>query len=80
LLDPNPQHFPQTKRPLVLTVNGKAAAMVQDADAYQWFLDLAAEVSADEGIRQGLEDVASGRTRPAREALDEIRAEYDIPR
>jgi len=63
-----------------LTVNGKAAAMGQDADAYQWFLDLAAEVSAAEGIRQGLEDVASGRTRPAQEALDEIRAEYDIPR
>jgi hypothetical protein len=62
-----------------LTVNGKAAAMVQDADAYQWFLDLAAEVSAAEGIRQGLEDVASGHTRPAREVLDEIRAEYDIP-
>ena len=31
-------------------------------------------------IRQGPEDVASGRTRPAREVLDEIRAEYDIPR
>jgi hypothetical protein len=62
-----------------LTVNGKAAAMVQDDDAYQWFLDLAAEVSAAEGIRQGLEDVASGHTRPAREVLDEIRAEYDIP-
>jgi hypothetical protein len=53
--------------------------MVQDDDAYQWFLDLAAEVSAAEGIRQGLEDVASGHTRPAREVLDEIRAEYDIP-
>ena len=50
----NPQHVPKTKRPLVLTVNGKAAAMGQDADAYQWFLDLAAEVSAAEGIRQGL--------------------------
>jgi hypothetical protein len=68
------------KRLLVLTVNGKAAAMVQDADAYQWLLDLAAEVSAAEGIRQGLEDVAGGRTRQAREVLDEIRAEYDIPR
>ncbi len=54
--------------------------MVQDADAYQRLLDLAAEVSAAEGIRQGLEDVASGRTRPAWEVLDEIRAEYDIPR
>jgi prevent-host-death family protein len=70
----------KTKRPLVLTVNGKAAAMVQDAEAYQRLLDLAAEASAAEGIRLGLDDIASNRTRPAREVLDEIRAEYDIPR
>lgn len=54
--------------------------MTPDAEGYQRLLDLAAEVSAAEGIRQGLEDVASGRIRPAREVLDEIRAEYDIPR
>jgi PHD/YefM family antitoxin component YafN of YafNO toxin-antitoxin module len=70
----------KTKRALVLTVNGKAAAVAQDAEAYQQLLDSAAEASAAEGIRQGLEDVANGRTRPAREVLDEIRAEYDIPR
>jgi hypothetical protein len=52
--------------------------VVQDARAY--LLDLAGEASAAEGIRQGLDDVANGRTRPAREVLDEIRAEYDIPR
>ena len=64
----------------MLTVNGKPAAVLQDAEAYQRLLDLAAEASAAEGIRQGLDDVANGRTRPAREVFDEIRAEYDIPR
>jgi prevent-host-death family protein len=73
-------HLKQTKRPLILTVNGKAAAVVQDAEAYQHLLDLAAEASAAEGIRQGMEDLARGRTRPAREMLDEIRDEHDIPR
>ena len=76
----NPRRVPKTKRPLVLTINGEAAAVVQDAEAYQRLLDLAAEASAAEGIRQGLEDIASGRTRLARKVLDEIRAEYDIPR
>jgi prevent-host-death family protein len=66
----------KTKRPLVLTVNGKAAAVVQDAEAYQRLLDLAAEASAAKGIRQGLDDVASGRTRAVLEVLDEIRKEY----
>src|ERR1700681_3085333 len=74
------RHLRKTERPLVLTVNGKAAAVVQDAEAYQRLLDLAAEASAGEGIRQGLEDAAEGRTRSAREVLDEIRTEYDIPR
>jgi prevent-host-death family protein len=74
------RHLKETGRPVILTVNGKAAAVVQDAEAYQRLLDLAAEVSAAEGIRQGLEDLAAGRTRPAREVFAELRAEYDISR
>jgi PHD/YefM family antitoxin component YafN of YafNO toxin-antitoxin module len=70
----------QTGRPMVLTVNGKAAAVVRDATAYQRLLDRAAAASATEGIRQGLEDAAAGRTRPAHEAFDGIRATHGIPR
>jgi prevent-host-death family protein len=32
----------KSKRPVVLTVKGKAAAIVQDAEAYQRLLDIAA--------------------------------------
>jgi prevent-host-death family protein len=74
------QHLKQTGRPVILTVNGKAAAVVQDAEAYQRLLDLAAEASAAEGIRQGLEDLKSGRTHPARALFNEIHAEHDISR
>ena len=70
----------KTKRPVVLTVNGKAAAVVQDAEAYQRLLDIAARADAEEGIRQGLDDVAHGRTRPAREFFDEFEAKNGIPR
>ena len=73
------RHLKQTGRPVVLTVNGKAAAVVQDAEAYQRLLDLAAEASAEEGIRQGLEDVAAGNVIDAEEAFAEIRAKYGIP-
>lgn len=69
----------KSKRPVVLTVKGKAAAIVQDAEAYQRLLDVAARADAEEGIRQGLNDVASGRTRPARQVFDEIRRKHDIP-
>jgi prevent-host-death family protein len=70
----------KSKRPVVLTVRGKAAAVVQDAEAYQRLLDIAAQADAAEGIRQGLDDATHGRTRPAREVFDEIRRKHDIPR
>ena len=69
----------KSKRPVVLTVKGKAAAIVQDAEAYQRLLDIAASADAEEGIRQGLDDVAHGRTRPAKEVFDDIRRKHDIP-
>ena len=70
----------KTKRPVVLTVKGKAAAIVQDAAAYQHLLDIAASASAEEGIRQGLEDVKQGKVRPAREFFADFEAGRGIPR
>jgi prevent-host-death family protein len=70
----------KSKHPIVLTVKGKAAAVVQDAEAYQRLLDIAASANAEEGIRQGLDDVAHGRTRPAKAVFDEIRHKHGIPR
>ena len=70
----------KSKRPVVLTVKGKAAAIVQDAEAYQRLLDVAAGADAEEGIRQGLEDVKKGRTRPAREFFDEFEVTHGLPR
>ncbi len=70
----------KTKRPVVLTVKGKAAAIVQDAEAYQRLLDTAARADPTEGIRQGLEDVRQGKVRPAREFFRDFEAEHGIPR
>ena len=70
----------KTKKPVILTINGKAEAVVQDADAYQRLLDLAAQADEAEGVRQGVEDFKKGRTRPAREALEEFRRGRGIPR
>ena len=70
----------KTKRPVILTVNGKPAAVVQDPAAYQRLLDIAARADAEEGIRQGLEDARKGKTRPAREFFDEFEASHGIRR
>ena len=70
----------KSKRPMVLTVKGKAAAIVQDAAAYQRLLDIAAAADAEEGIRQGLEDAKKAKTRPAREFFAEFETKRGIPR
>lgn len=70
----------KSKRPVVLTVKGKAAAVVQDAEAYQRLLDIAADASAEEGIRQGLEDAKHSKSRPVLEFFKEFEAKHGIRR
>ena len=70
----------KSKRPVVLTVKGKAAALVQDAASYQRLLDLAAQADAREGIRQGCEDVKHGKLRPARDFFAEFETRHGLPR
>ncbi len=70
----------KTRRPVVLTVKGRAEAVVQDAESYQRLLDIVARADVHEAVRQGLEDVAQGRTRPAADVFDEIRRQHAIRR
>ena len=67
----------KTGHPLVLTINGKAELVVQDAGAYQALLDRA---EAIEGIRRGLADVKAGRTKAARRVFARLRRKHGIPR
>ena len=70
----------KSKRPVVLTVKGKAAAVLQDAEAYQRLLEISAHADAEEGIRQGLRDVSEGRVRPAKEFFQEFERRHGIRR
>jgi predicted transcriptional regulator len=53
---------------------------VQDAESYQRLLDIVARADVNEAIRQGLADVARGRTQPAHKVFDEVRERNGIPR
>ena len=61
-------------QPAVLTVNGKAELIVQDAAAFEEMLD------AIRGIQRGLEGMKEGTGKPFRVALDEIRARHRMAR
>jgi prevent-host-death family protein len=67
----------KTGHPLVLTVNGRAEIVVQDADAYQQLLD---RLETVEALQQGLADIEAGRTKPARQVFTRLRRKHGIPR
>jgi len=69
----------RTGRPEILTVNGRAELVVQDAASYQKLLDALDHAQAVAGIRLGLESVAREEGRPAAEALNAIREKHRIP-
>src|SRR5208337_2425578 len=59
----------KTGRPLVLTIKGKAEAVLLDASAYQAVAD---QLDAVASIRRGLDQARKGMGRPAEDLLDEL--------
>ncbi len=60
-------------RPVVLTINGKAELVVQDALSYQKLVDRIDELEALEGVKRGLADVEAGRVTPLKQFEKEFR-------
>lgn len=59
--------------PAVLTVNGKAEFVVQDAASYEALVDRARAADDMEAIRIGLEQSLSGQMQPIDEFFSEFR-------
>ena len=69
-----------THRPITLTLNGKPVVVLAEASEYKRLLDLASQAEENEAIRQGIEDMHAGRTRPLDQVFDEMRERFAIPR
>jgi PHD/YefM family antitoxin component YafN of YafNO toxin-antitoxin module len=68
----------KTGKPEVLTVNGKAELVVQDAASYQRLLDELDLAQSIQAVRVGLEQANRGEGRPARDVIREIAAKAGI--
>ena len=68
----------KTGQPVVLTVNGKAELVVQDAESYQKLLEAKDRMEAIEGIKRGLESIRRNAGKPAEEFFHEFFAEKGI--
>jgi prevent-host-death family protein len=67
-----------TGHPLVLTINGKAAVVVQDAAAYQELYNRIDELESLAGIKRGLKDVAAGRVTPLKQFEKGFRSKHGL--
>jgi prevent-host-death family protein len=63
----------ESRRPTLLTVNGRAEVVVQDAASYQELMERIERAEAILAIQEGLDSAARGEGRPARELFDELR-------
>ena len=70
----------QSGHPVVLTVNGKAELVVQDAASYQRLLELAERAEMMEFLRESREDLEAGRTQPALDALERLAKKHKLNR
>jgi prevent-host-death family protein len=69
----------KTGAPVVLTVNGKAELVVQDAENYQELLEAKDRMEAIAGIQRGLDSLKRNGGKPARKFFTEFFAEQGIP-
>ncbi len=73
------RYLTETGRPEVLTINGKASLVVQEARAYQRLLDVAAHAEAIVGIQRGLRGMYEGTGEDVESAFQSLRRDLGIP-
>jgi len=70
----------EKKTPMVLTVNGRAELIVQDADSYQTLLDRLERAETGAAIRQGMEQFERGEGIPLKHAERRLRKKHGFSR
>ncbi len=70
----------ENKTPLVLTVNGRAEVVVQDATSYQALLDRLERAETVAAIRQGIEQFERGKRIPLKQAERRLRKRHGFSR
>jgi hypothetical protein len=70
----------ETQAPEVLTVNGQAEVVVQDAASYQLMLDRLHHMETLAAIQEGMASAERSELKSAAQVLDEMRAKYGLSR
>ncbi len=70
----------ETHTPEVLTINGRAELVIQDAESYQFLLDRLHHMETLAAIQEGMASAERGELKPATQVFAEMRAKYGLSR
>lgn len=74
------QRLEKSGEPIVLTINGKAELVVQDAESYRKLLDLVDRLETLDALREGAADMDAGRTYTTAQIREALRTSNELPR
>jgi prevent-host-death family protein len=66
------EQLKETGKPIVLTINGKAELVVQDAGSYQKLLEIAERLETIEALKPAIEEMKMGKGEPAEKVFAEL--------
>lgn len=73
------EQLEETGQPVILTVNGQAKVIVQDAAAYRRMLDLVDRMEMLEGIQESLDSMRQGRGISLYDFKKKMSEKYGLP-
>jgi PHD/YefM family antitoxin component YafN of YafNO toxin-antitoxin module len=63
------EQLKESGKPIVLTINGKAELVVQDAGSYQKLLEIAEKLETIEALKPAIEEMKAGKGESAEKIL-----------
>jgi prevent-host-death family protein len=66
------EQLKETGKPIILTINGKAELVVQDAGSYQKLLEIAERLETIEALKPAIEEMKAGKGEPAEKVFAEL--------
>jgi PHD/YefM family antitoxin component YafN of YafNO toxin-antitoxin module len=68
----------RSRRPSVLTLNGKAEVVILNASAYQEMMQSMEDVAAKQGVAEGLASMEHGAGQPAKAVFARLRKKHGL--
>ena len=66
------EQLKETGKPIILTINGKAELVVQDAGSYQRLLEVTEKLETIEALKPAIEEMKAGKGDLAEKVLAEL--------